>query len=110
VVWFAVVKHSLNLGDSPMKAIWNDTVIAESNDTVLVEGNHYFPRAALNDAYVSPSNHKTMCAWKGQASYLSLLVNGELNNDAVWFYADPKPQAEEIRGRVAFWKGVKVAE
>ncbi|NBX61830.1 MAG: DUF427 domain-containing protein [Betaproteobacteria bacterium] len=93
-----------------MKAIWNDTVIAESNDTVLVEGNHYFPRAALNDAYVSPSNHKTMCAWKGQASYLSLLVNGELNNDAVWFYADPKPQAEEIRGRVAFWKGVKVAE
>ena len=93
-----------------MKAIWNDTVVAESNDTVLLEGNHYFPAEALNKNFVSPSNHKTMCPWKGQASYLSLLVNGELNNDAVWYYADPKPQAEEIRGRVAFWKGVKVTE
>jgi uncharacterized protein (DUF427 family) len=93
-----------------MKAIWNNTVVAESDNTVLIEGNHYFPSDSLDKNFVSPSNHKTTCPWKGQASYLSLLVNGELNNDAVWYYADPKPQAEEIRGRVAFWKGVKVIE
>ena len=92
-----------------MKAIWNDTVIAESNDTVLVEGNHYFPDSSLNKEYIAFSNHKTSCAWKGQASYYSLNVNGDINTDAVWYYADPKPEAEQIRGRVAFWKGVKVA-
>jgi uncharacterized protein (DUF427 family) len=92
-----------------MQAIWNNTVIAESEDTVLVEGNHYFPESSLNKAYTTFSNHKTSCAWKGQASYYSLIVNGELNPDAVWFYPDPKPEAEMVRGRVAFWKGVKVA-
>lgn len=91
-----------------MKAIWNNTVIAESDDTVLVEGNHYFPESTLNRQYVSFSNHKTTCPWKGQAHYLSLLVNGEMNTDAVWYYPDPKPEAESIRGRVAFWKGVTV--
>jgi uncharacterized protein (DUF427 family) len=91
-----------------MKAIWNDTVIAESDDTVVVEGNHYFPEAALKRDYVTFSNHKTTCHWKGQASYYSLIVNGEMNPDAVWYYADPKPEADSIRGRVAFWKGVKV--
>lgn len=91
-----------------MKAIWNGAVIAESDDTVVVEGNHYFPDSALNRAYVGFSNHKTTCAWKGQASYYSLIVNGEMNTDAAWYYADPKPEAENIRGRVAFWKGVKV--
>ncbi|CAN5628236.1 DUF427 domain-containing protein [soil metagenome] len=92
-----------------MKATWNDTVIAESDDTVVVEGNHYFLEVSLKKEYVTFSNHKTTCAWKGQASYYSLLVNGELNTDAAWYYADPKPEAESIRGRVAFWKGVKVA-
>lgn len=92
-----------------MQAIWNNTVIAESEDTVLLEGNHYFPESSLNKAYTTFSNHKTSCAWKGQASYYSLIVNGELNPDAVWFYPDPKPEAEMVRGRVAFWKGVKVA-
>ena len=92
-----------------MKAIWNNTVIAESADTVLVEGNHYFPASSLKREYVTFSNHKTSCPWKGQASYYSLMVNGELNTDAVWYYADPKPEAEMIRNRVAFWKGVKVA-
>lgn len=92
-----------------MKAIWNNTVIAESDDTVLVEGNHYFPESALNRAFVTFSNHKTSCPWKGQASYYSLLVNGELLPDAAWFYADPKPEAELVRGRVAFWKDVKIA-
>jgi uncharacterized protein (DUF427 family) len=91
-----------------MKAIWNGVVIAESPDTVLVEGNHYFPESALKREYISFSNHRTTCAWKGQASYYSLLVNGELNTDAAWYYADPKPEAEAVRGRVAFWKGVKV--
>jgi uncharacterized protein (DUF427 family) len=91
-----------------MKAVWNGAVIAESDDTVVLEGNHYFPASALNRDYVSFSNHKTSCPWKGQASYYSLLVNGEMNTDAAWYYADPKPQAEEIKGRVAFWKGVAI--
>lgn len=91
-----------------MKATWNGTVIAESNDTVLVEGNHYFPESSLKREFVTFSNHKTSCAWKGEASYYSLNVGGNLNTDAVWYYADPKPEAENIRGRVAFWKGVKV--
>ena len=92
-----------------MKAVWNDVVVAESDDTVVVEGNHYFPESALKREYVAFSNHKTTCAWKGQASYYSLIVDGELNLDAVWYYAEPKPEAEMVRGRVAFWKGVKVA-
>ena len=92
-----------------MKATWNGTVIAESDDTVLVEGNHYFPESTLKREYVMFSNHKTSCAWKGQASYYTLNVNGDINTDAVWYYADPKPEAEMVRGRVAFWKGVTVA-
>ena len=91
-----------------MKAIWKDTVIAESDDTVMVEGNHYFPEASLNRDYVTFSNHKTMCAWKGQASYYSLVVKSEMNPDAVWYYPDPKPEAANIKGRMAFWKGVVV--
>lgn len=91
-----------------MQATWNGTVIAESDDTVLVEGNHYFPESSLKREFIAFSNHKTSCAWKGQASYYSLMINGELNTDAVWYYADPKPEAEAIRNRVAFWKGVRV--
>ena len=91
-----------------MQATWNGTVIAESDDTVLVEGNYYFPADSLKREFIAFSNHKTSCAWKGQASYYSLMVNGELNTDAVWYYADPKPEAEAIRNRVAFWKGVQV--
>ncbi|OQW90275.1 MAG: hypothetical protein BWK72_01245 [Rhodoferax ferrireducens] len=91
-----------------MKAVWNGVVIAESDDTVLVEGNHYFPASSLNRDLVRFSNHKTSCAWKGQASYYSLMVNGEMNVDAVWYYPDPKPEANQVRDRVAFWKGVKV--
>ncbi|HSV51758.1 MAG TPA: DUF427 domain-containing protein [Burkholderiaceae bacterium] len=91
-----------------MKALWNGAVIAQSDDTVVVEGNHYFPESTLNRDYISFSNHKSSCHWKGQASYYSLVVQGEMNTDAVWYYADPKPEAEMVRGRVAFWKGVKV--
>jgi uncharacterized protein (DUF427 family) len=92
-----------------MKATWNNTVIAESDDTVLVEGNHYFPESSLKREYVTFSNHKTSCAWKGQASYYSLIVNGVMLTDAVWYYPDPKPEAEMVRGRVAFGNAVKVA-
>ena len=91
-----------------MKASWKGVVIAQSDDTVVVEGNHYFPESALDRRYVTFSNHKTTCSWKGQASYYSLLVDGELHADAAWYYPDPKPEAEMVRGRVAFWKGVKV--
>ncbi|MDO9165790.1 MAG: DUF427 domain-containing protein, partial [Rhodoferax sp.] len=72
-----------------MKAIWNNTVIAESDDTVLVEGNHYFPESSLKREFTTFSNHKTSCAWKGQASYYSLIVNGDMLADAVWYYPDP---------------------
>ncbi|KQP23503.1 DUF427 domain-containing protein [Pseudorhodoferax sp. Leaf267] len=92
-----------------MKAIWNGAVIAQSDDLVVVEGNQYFPMDSLNREYVTFSNHKTTCPWKGQASYFSLLVNGELNTDAAWYYADPKPAAEEVKNRVAFWKGVAIS-
>ena len=91
-----------------MKAIWNNTVIAESDDTVLVEGNYYFPESSLKREFTTFSNHKTSCAWKGQASYYSLMVNGDMLADAVWYYPDPKPEAGMVRGRVAFWNGVKV--
>ena len=91
-----------------MKATWNNTLIAESDDIVTVEGNSYFPESALKREYITFSNHKTSCAWKGQARYYSLIVNGDLNIDAAWYYPDPKPEAEAVRGRVAFWKGVKV--
>jgi uncharacterized protein (DUF427 family) len=93
-----------------MKAVWNGKVIAESDDTLVVEGNHYFPASALKREYVTFSNHRTSCPWKGQASYYSLMVNGELNPDAAWYYPDPKPEAEMIRDRVAFWKGVAVTD
>lgn len=91
-----------------MKAIWNGTVVAESDDTVVVEGNHYFPAASLKREYTLPSNTKTMCSWKGQASYLTLFVDGDANPDAVWFYPDPRETAAQIKDRVAFWKGVQV--
>jgi uncharacterized protein (DUF427 family) len=91
-----------------MKAVWKGKVVAESDDTVVIEGNHYFPRQSLKPEYVSPSDTRTTCPWKGQASYLSLVVDGETNVDAVWYYPEPKDAAREIKGRVAFWKGVNV--
>jgi uncharacterized protein (DUF427 family) len=93
-----------------MRAIWNGTVIAESADTVEVEGNHYFPRASLDDAYVLPSDTTSVCGWKGTANYLSLQVGDATNRDAVWYYADPKPSAAQIANRVAFWRGVQIVE
>lgn len=92
-----------------MKAVWKDTVIAESEHTVMVEGNHYFPEASVKREFISFSNHKTSCPWKGQASYYSVNVNGDVNPDAAWYYADPKEAASNIKGHVAFWKGVQVS-
>jgi uncharacterized protein (DUF427 family) len=91
-----------------MKAIWNGTVIAESADTVIVEGNHYFPLTSVNASLLEPSSHTSVCPWKGTASYYSLNVAGERNVNAVWYYPDPKEAARQIKGRVAFWKGVNV--
>jgi len=93
-----------------MKAIWNGTVIAESDDTVVVEGNHYFPAQAVKTEYLLSSNTKTMCSWKGQASYHTLFVDGDANPDAAWYYPEPKEAAAEIKDRIAFWKGVRIEE
>jgi len=91
-----------------MRAIWNGTVIAESDDTVVVEGNHYFPAESVRPGVLSPSDTHTVCPWKGTASYYSLTVDGRTNNDAVWYYPEPKKPAANITGRVAFWRGVEV--
>lgn len=93
-----------------MKAIWKGKVVAESDDTVLVEGNHYFPAESVKREFLLPSNTRTMCSWKGQAGYHTLFVDGDANPDAVWFYAEPKEAAAQIKGRMAFWKGVQVVE
>jgi uncharacterized protein (DUF427 family) len=91
-----------------MKALWNGAVLAESNETVVVEGNHYFPETALNREYFQESSHHTICGWKGVASYYDVVVNGQTNKDAAWYYPEPKDAAKQIQGRVAFWKGVVV--
>lgn len=90
-----------------MQAIWNGVVLAESDDTVVVEGNHYFPREALREEYFRDSSKHTTCPWKGEASYLTVVVDGTENADAAWYYPEPRPAAEEITGRVAFWRGVR---
>ncbi len=91
-----------------IKAVWNNVEIASSSDTVIVEGNHYFPLSDINGDYLKTSDMNTHCPWKGDASYYHLEVAGERNENAAWYYPEPKPAAEEIRGRVAFWRGVKV--
>ena len=91
-----------------MKAIWNGHVIAESNATVVVEGNHYFPLDAVDAAVLRPSATTSTCPWKGAASYYSLEVGDQVNRDAAWTYPNPKPAASEIAGHVAFWRGVEV--
>ncbi|MFY1626865.1 DUF427 domain-containing protein [Micromonospora sp. WMMD723] len=92
------------------KAVWNDQVVAESDDTVLVEGNHYFPRSTLRDDLITESATHTVCPWKGTASYYSLTDGDRTSPDAVWYYPDPKPEAEQVRDRVAFWKDVRVVD
>lgn len=91
------------------KAVWNGTVLAESDDTVVVDGNHYFPPESLQREYFQESPTTSVCGWKGTANYYTLSVDGQQNPDAAWYYADPKPDAANIKGRVAFWKGVEVS-
>jgi len=91
-----------------MKAIWNGQVIAESDDTIIIENNHYFPREHLSMEFFVSSDKTTHCPWKGDASYYSLVVDGETNTDAAWYYPQPKAAAKEIENRVAFWRGVKM--
>ena len=91
-----------------MKATWNNAVLAESDDTVVVEGNHYFPPESIQREHFRESATHTTCPWKGLASYYDVVVNGEVNKDAAWYYPNPKEAAKNIEGRVAFWKGVKI--
>jgi len=90
------------------KAVWNGAVLAESDRTEVVEGNHYFPIDSIKKEYFKESNTHTSCPWKGQASYYSVEVNGQVNKDAAWYYPSAKEKAKNIEGYVAFWKGVKV--
>jgi uncharacterized protein (DUF427 family) len=91
-----------------MKATWNGAVLAESDKTEIVEGNHYFPAESINREYLQPSTTNTLCGWKGTASYFHLVVSGLENKDAAWYYPTPLPAAQNIAGHVAFWKGVRV--
>lgn len=92
------------------RAIWQGRVLAESDDTVVVEGNHYFPVSSLAEGVFTETATRTVCPWKGTASYYDVTVDGQTNGDAAWFYPEPKPAAEQIRDRVAFWKGIQVVE
>jgi uncharacterized protein (DUF427 family) len=96
--------------DAVMKAIWNGKVLAESEDTVVVEGNHYFPNDTIVREYFHSSDAHTTCPWKGEASYYTLSVDGKENPDAAWFYPEPKEAAKEIKNWVAFWKGVEIVD
>ncbi len=93
-----------------MKAIWNDTILAESDDTIVIENNHYFPPGSIRKEFFRESDTHTYCPWKGEASYYHLEVNGKVNKDAAWYYPETKKPAEGIRSYVAFWKGVEVLE
>ncbi|GAC1370962.1 MAG: DUF427 domain-containing protein [Pseudarthrobacter sp.] len=91
-----------------VKAVWNGKVIAESEDTVVVEGNHYFPRDAVDPVYLKDSDMHSVCPWKGHAAYYSLDVDGRVNEDAAWYYSEPKRRAQPIKDRIAFWRGVTI--
>ena len=93
-----------------MKAVWNNATIAESDQTVVVEGNHYFPPESVNKQYLQQSSKHSTCPWKGEASYYNVVVNDEVNKDAAWYYPEPKPAAAEIKDHVAFWRGVTVTK
>ncbi len=90
------------------KASWNGAIIAESDETAIVEGNHYFPAASVNRSFLRESDTHTVCSWKGTASYFSIDVDGKINKDAAWYYPEPKDAASQIKDHVAFWRGVTV--
>lgn len=91
-------------------AVWNDQVIAESDDLVMLEGNAYFPREALKERYFEESSHHSICPWKGRAHYLHVVVDGTRNENAAWYYPNPSPLARKIKNRVGFWNGVRIDE
>ena len=91
-----------------MKAVWHNSVLAESDDTIVLEGNYYFPPDSIHNEYFKKSFIKTSCPWKGEASYFDLVVNEDVNKEAAWTYVNPKDQAKKIKNYVAFWKGVKI--
>jgi len=91
-----------------MKATWNGVTIAESDETVVVEGNHYFPPESINTEHMRPSDHRTRCPWKGLASYYDVVVDGDANDNAAWTYPEPSDAAAQIKNHVAFWRGVSV--
>lgn len=93
-----------------VKAIWNETVIAESNNCEIIEDNYYFPPEDVNKQYLQESDTESTCPWKGQAHYYNVLVNESVNEDAAWYYPDPKPAAKKIKNYVAFWKGIQIEE
>jgi len=93
-----------------MKAFWNNQLLAESNETKIIEGNHYFPPQSISMDFFKPSNTNTSCPWKGKASYFSIEVDSQENKDAAWSYPDPKPAASEIKDYIAFWKGVEITK
>jgi uncharacterized protein (DUF427 family) len=93
-----------------MKAIWNNKILAESDETVVVENNHYFPASSLIMDYFLPSDTTSHCPWKGDASYYTVVVDGKENQDAAWYYVEPKTGANTIKGHVAFWRGIEVVE
>lgn len=93
-----------------MKAIWNDKIIAESTDTVVIENNHYFPHDSIKKEFYKPSQTHSVCPWKGEASYYTIEVDGKVNKDAAWFYPEVSELAKGIKNRVAFWKGVEVTD
>lgn len=93
-----------------MKALWQGVVLAENDDTITIEGNHYFPRESLNEEFFEESTHKTTCAWKGEARYLDVVVNGDRNDNAAWYYPSPSLMAGGIKDRVASWHGVEVVK
>jgi uncharacterized protein (DUF427 family) len=92
------------------KATWNGAVLAETDRTVVVEGNHYFPPDSVQREFLRASDTHTVCGWKGTASYYDVVVHGQVNRDAAWYYPSPSPAAERIKGHIAFWKGVEVEE
>lgn len=91
-----------------MRAIWNDAILAESSDTVVMENNYYFPRESLCKAHFRSSSHSSICPWKGEARYFDIVVGDAVNRDAAWYYPAPSAAADAIRGHVAFWKGVRI--
>lgn len=107
-VVFTEYHHPITSKEIEMKATWRGATLAYSEDTVVVEGNHYFPAESINRDYFSTSEKHTTCPWKGEASYYDVVVNGEVNQGAAWYYPDPKDAAKNITGRIAFWKGVEV--